>query len=100
MVPVSIAPWIDPTGGPLATAGPGGVFTLSAVNVPAAGAELRLATVPMQRMASGPLSPGEWTISGPSLEFVPPPNLPTGNYAVRLRATNIEADPSQWAVIP
>ena len=82
------------------TSGPGGVYTLSAVNVPRTGAELRLATVPMQRTASGPPAPGEWVTSGPSLEFVAPPNLPSGNYAVRLRAAGVEADPAHWAVIP
>jgi Pvc16 N-terminal domain len=98
-VPVSIAPWIDPSGGPLLTPTGAGVYSCPAVNVPASGAQLRLGTVPLSRRASGTPNPGQWVRSGGNVRFRPPPSLPSGNYAVRLRVNDIEADPALWAVI-
>jgi hypothetical protein len=99
-VPVSIAPWIDPSGGPLLTPSGAGVYSCPAANVPASGAQLRLGTVPLSRRGSGTPTPGQWVRSGNNVRFRPPANLPSGNYAVRLRVNDIEADPALWAVIP
>lgn len=99
-VPVSIAPWIDPAGGPLLTPSGAGVYSCPAANVPASGAQLRLGTVPLSRRASGTPNPGQWVRSGGNVRFKPPTNLPAGDYAVRLRIHDIEADPALWAVVP
>ena len=99
-VPVAIAPWLDPTGGPLLTAGGGGIYTCSARNVPGTGAELRLGSVLLARRTSGTPSPGEWRLSGTTLRFAAPGGLPAGQYALRLRARDVEADPTLWAVVP
>ncbi len=96
-VPLSIAPWVDPTGGPLLTAGGGGTYSFTAAGVPATGAELRLGTVQLARVGGAP-SAGEWTLAGATIQFKPP-SIPAGTYAVRLRAAEIEADPALWAVI-
>ena len=57
-VPIDIAAWVDPTGGPLLTAA-AGIYTLNVRNVPASGAELRLGTVPLTGVpAARPRSPG------------------------------------------
>jgi hypothetical protein len=96
-VPLSIAPWVDPTGGPLLTAGGGGAFSLTAAGVPATGAELRLGTVQLRRVGGAP-NAGEWTLAGSTVQFKPPP-IPAGTYAIRLRAADIEADPALWAVV-
>src|SRR5262249_29852827 len=97
-VPVSIAPWVDPTPGPLI--GPaGGVFTCTVAGVPAVDAELRLGAVQLTRSA-GPPAPGEWRLNGTTITFRAPAQLVPGTYAVRLRAADVEADPALWAVVP
>jgi hypothetical protein len=96
-VPLSIAAWIDPAGGPLLTAGGGGTYSFTAVGVPAAGAELRLGTVQLRQVGGAP-SAGEWAQAGATISFTPPP-IPAGTYAIRLRAADIEADPALWAVV-
>lgn len=97
-VPFAIAPWIDPTGGPLLNAS-AGIFTLTVANVPATGAKLRLGTMPLAQVASGPPTAGQWLLSGTTVTFAAPTALPSGTYSVGLRAANVEADPAQWAVI-
>ena len=52
-VPLELAPWIDPAGGPLLRHAGGGIYTLDVRNVPATGAELRLGTVALTRIADG-----------------------------------------------
>ena len=97
-MPLDIAPWVDPAGGPLTAAG--GVYTLTVRNVPGSGAELRLGTVPLTQVTSGTLpQPGQWQLSGTTLTFAAPAILPTGHYPVRLRAADIEAHPAQWAKV-
>jgi hypothetical protein len=98
-VPLDIAAWVDPVGGPLLTAA-AGIYTLNVRNVPDSGAELRLGTVPLTQVTSGTLpQPGQWQLSGTTLTFAAPAILPAGRYPVRLRAADIEADPAQWAVV-
>ena len=99
-VPIGIAAWVDPAGGPLLGAGTGGIYTLTVRNVPTSGAELRLGTVPLTSVPSGTLpQPGQWQVSGTTLTFAAPTVLPAGHYPVRLRAASIEADPAMWAVV-
>ena len=92
-VPLSVAPWIDPTPGPILLPGAGGVYSFQTLGVPTSGAELRLGTV---ALGQGPLAPGYWTLSGETIEFMPPAGLPSQTYAIRLRAANVEADPALW----
>lgn len=98
-VPVSIAPWIDPSSGPTITP-VAGLFTCTVANVPATDAELRLGSVRLSRRPAGAPAAGEWQLTGATLTFRPPTRLAAGQYAVRLRAADIEADPALWAVIP
>jgi hypothetical protein len=98
-VPLCIAPWIDPTGGPLLSA-VAGLYTCKAVNVPATDAALRLGTVALQRRTSGTPAAGEWRLSGTTLTFAAPVGLAAGEYAVRMRVADVEADPSLWVVVP
>ena len=51
-VPFSIAPWIDPAGGPLLNPS-GGTYSFNSANIPPADAELRLGTVGATQVASG-----------------------------------------------
>jgi hypothetical protein len=98
-VPFSIAPWIDPAGGPTIAAA-GGIFTFSARHVPAAGAELRLGATALTRVTSGTPAAGEWRTSGNTVTLAAPASLTAGTYAIRLRAADVEAEPALWAVIP
>ncbi len=97
-VPFLIAPWLDPTGGPLLTAS-GGIFTALTANIPAAGAEVRLGTTSLNRITSGSPAAGEWLLTGATLTFAAPSGMAAGQYAIRLRAADIESDPALWAVL-
>lgn len=98
-VPLSIAPWVDASTGPK-IAPVAGAFTCEVANVPGAGAELRLGATPMSRRPAGPPAAGEWQLAGTTLTFRAPGGLQAGEYAVRLRAADIEADPALWAQVP
>jgi hypothetical protein len=98
-VPFMIAPWVDPVGGPLLNPSGSGLFTFTTANVPASDAEVRLGTAQLSRITSGSPGPGQWRLSGTTLRFKAPGALPTGQYAVRVRAADVEADPAQWAVV-
>jgi hypothetical protein len=98
-VPFMIAPWADSSGGPLLNPSGSGLFTITTANVPASGAEVRLGTVQLSRITSGSPGPGQWRLSGTTLRFRAPGALPAGQYAVRVRAADVEADPAQWAVV-
>lgn len=97
-VPFSIAPWIDPAGGPLLNPS-GGTYSFTSTNIPATGAELRLGTVPLTQITSGAPAAGQWVLGGATVTFAAPAGLPTANYAIRIRAGNVEADPALWAVV-
>ncbi len=98
-VPFSIAPWIDPAGGPLLNPS-GGTYSFTSTNIPATGAELRLGTVPLTQITSGAPAAGQWVLGGATVTFAAPAWLPAATYAIRLRAGNVEADPALWAVVP
>ena len=96
--PISIAPWIDPTSGPV-IAPAAGVFKCKVAGVPTTGAELRLGAVRLARTTSAP-GPGEWRVNGATLTVRAPAELAPGEYAIRLRAADVEADPALWAAVP
>lgn len=100
-VPISVAPWIDPAGGPLLAASGAGVYAVSARNVAATGARLRLGTVELTRIAAGAdPDPGEWQCSGGTqITFAAPADLAPGTYQLGLRVADVEADPALWAVV-
>ncbi|MBV9823738.1 MAG: DUF4255 domain-containing protein [Actinobacteria bacterium] len=100
-VPVAVAAWVDPSGGPLLHAAGNGVYTMAVRNVAHTGARLRLGTVELSRIAAGAdPDPGEWQCSGGSLiTFVPPADLPAGTHQIGLRVGDVEADPALWAVV-
>jgi hypothetical protein len=99
LVAFDLAAWLDPTGGPVLSPS-GGVYTCTAVGVPASGAEVRLATVALLQTVSAVPGPGEWHLSGTVLTFAAPTGMPTGTYAVRVRGGDVESDPALWAAVP
>jgi Pvc16 N-terminal domain len=99
-VPLGVAPWINPAGGPLLHPGGTGIYTLDVRNVPTAGAQLRIGTVQLGRVAAGTTpSAGQWQGSGSQITFAAPADLPLGQYQIGLRAGDVEADPALWAVV-
>ena len=100
-VPVKIAPWIDPSGGPLLSHDAAGIYTIGVRNVPDTGVVLRLGTVELTRVSAGttPAS-GEWQCSGGAqITFAAPAITPPGQHQIGLRANDVEADPALWAVV-
>lgn len=97
-VPLSVAPWLDPAGGPLVTPSGGGLYSMTAKNVPAK-ASVLLGTTELDRVNTAP-GPGQWRMSGAKMTLKAPPGLPGGQYPIRLRAAGVEADPALWAVLP
>lgn len=98
-VPISIAAWINPAGGPLLTPA-GGVYTLDVRGVPATGAELRIGPAMLTRIVDGGTpAAGQWQHSADTITFVAPAGLSTGQYQVGLRVADVESDPAQWAVV-
>jgi hypothetical protein len=99
-VPLEVAAWVDPAGGPLLNA-VAGLYTLAVRGVPASGATLRLGTVELTRIADGGVpTAGQWQHSGNTITFAAPAGLAAGPYQVGLRVADVESDPAQWAVIP
>ncbi|MDT4997535.1 MAG: hypothetical protein QOD45_1603, partial [Pseudonocardiales bacterium] len=100
-VPLDVAAWINPTGGPVVN-DDAGVYTIEARNVPATGAVLRLGSVALTRIAAGSTpDPGEWQSSGggSQITFAAPDGTPAGRHQIGLRVADIEADPALWAVV-
>jgi hypothetical protein len=100
-VPLHVAPWISPAGGPLLVDNGAGVYTMNVRNVPSSAAMLRMGAINLTRVASGATpNPGEWQSSGGSLiTFAAPDGTPPGQYQIGLRAGDVEADPALWAVV-
>jgi hypothetical protein len=99
-VPIDVAAWINPAGGPLLNAA-AGLYTLDVRNVPAAGAGLRLGTVQLERIPDGGApTAGQWQHSGNVVTFRAPAGLATGTHQIGLRTADVDADPALWAVVP
>ncbi|MET7324903.1 DUF4255 domain-containing protein [Streptomyces sp. NPDC005549] len=98
-VPLSVAPCLDPTGGPLVLPGADGRYTVTARNVSADHATVLLDTIGLEYAGTAP-GPGQWSLSGTTLTLVPPAGLSAGRYPIRLRVAGVEADPGLWAVWP
>lgn len=100
-VPLAVAAWIDPTGGPLLQHDGAGIYSLSVRNVPTTGASLRLGGVELARVSAGSTpGAGEWQCTGGStITFAAPDGTPPGQHQVGLRSADVEADPALWAVV-
>ncbi|MBK8460545.1 MAG: DUF4255 domain-containing protein [Micropruina sp.] len=100
-VPLNVAAWVDPAGGPTLTANPQGRYTLVVGNLPASGAQLRLGATMLTRIADGVLpQPGEWECTGGAqLTFAAAPGTEPGTHPVGLRVNDVESDPAKWAVV-
>lgn len=98
-VPLNVASWIDPAGGPLVTANAQGRFSVTVGNVPSVGVLLRLGATALTRITSGAPQPGQWRLQGSTLTFSAPAGTTPGTYLLGLRANDIEADPVKWAVV-
>ena len=94
-VPVSIAAWVDPSGGPVLS-GPGPFTVHGAGFVPGA-TEVLVGTVALTQVAASP-APGEVSIdpSGTSLELSPPAEPAGTVLPVRVLVNGIESDPALW----
>jgi len=98
-VPINVAPWVNPAGGPLLNA-VAGLYTLNVRGVGAAGATLRVGTVQLKRLPGGSAPAlGEWQRTGNTITFRVPAGLPAGNHQISLRVADVEADPALWAVV-
>jgi hypothetical protein len=94
-VPVSIAAFVDPAGGPV-LAGPVPFTVHGAGFIPGA-TEVLVGTAALTSTAAVPAA-GEFRVdpSGTSLSFAPPPG-PAGTTApLRVRVNGIESDPALW----
>jgi hypothetical protein len=99
-VPLDVAAWVNPAGGPLLNA-VAGLYTLEVRGVPVSGASLRMGTVQLARIADGSVpTAGQWQHSSNSITFVAPTGLAAGEYGVGLRVADVESDPALWAVAP
>lgn len=99
-VPLNVAAWIDPAGGPTITPNGLAIFSITVGNVPADRVVLRLGTTALTRLTAGTPQPGQWRLSGTTLTFAAPTGTTPGTYLVGLRADDVEADPTKWAVVP
>ncbi|MGO9152912.1 DUF4255 domain-containing protein [Mycobacterium sp.] len=100
-VPLNVASWIDPAGGPLLNHDGAGIYTLDVRNVPESGAVLRLGAVELTRIADGSTpGAGQWQCSGGTqITFAAPADTRAGQHQIGLRAGDVEADPALWAVV-
>lgn len=101
-VPLSIAPWVNPAGGPLLHDDGFGLYTVEARNVPETGTDLRVGAALLDRIAAGETpQPGQWQSSGGGAQvtFAVPGGTPSGPQQLRLRAGGVEADPARWVVV-
>jgi len=98
-VPLNVAAWIDSAGGPLVSANQQGRFSITVGNVPADGVVLRFGTTVLQRIVVGMPNAGQWRLSGSTLTFAAPTGAAPGTHLVGLRANDVEADPTKWAVV-
>jgi hypothetical protein len=100
--PFSLAPFVDPTGGPLLPApSPGSPFVLSGGGFSPGQAEAYLGPVTLTPRGGGAPQAGEFVVlDAATIQFLPPKSLPTGVYPVRVRVNDVESLPAQWVQQP
>jgi hypothetical protein len=94
-----VAPSITPPANPNVFLTPaGGVFSLTGINFVAATTDVYLGTVALNRINPGdPLDPGTFLADTPTtIQFRLPATIPAGDYPVRVRVNQVEADPAWW----
>ena len=97
-IPVSVAAYVDPAGGPV-LAGPAPFTVTGAGFVPGA-TDVLVGTVALTEAAAPP-APGEVSIdpSGTSFSFSPPAGPAGMVVPVRVRVNGIESDPALWVTL-
>ena len=97
-VPVSIAAYVDPTGGPVLT-GPG-PFTVPGAGFIHGATEVLIGAAALASTSSVP-GAGEFRVdpSGTSLSFTPPPGPSRTTGPLRVRVNGIESDPALWVAL-
>ncbi|MCC6168595.1 MAG: DUF4255 domain-containing protein [Caldilineaceae bacterium] len=99
--PFSIAPRLDVNLDPPLLLPAAGVYTVAGAGFVAGATELLLDSVPLAEVGGAPAA-GEFAVSGPgtAITFRLPAVLGPGRYGVRVRANQVEADPSWWIDLP
>ena len=94
-VPVSVAAFVDPAGGPVLT-GPG-PFTVNGIGFIPSATEVLAGSAPLASTATVP-APGQFTVdpSGTSFSFMPPPGPAGVTVPLRVRVNGVESDPALW----
>src|SRR5258708_180348 len=88
-VPLNVAPWINPSGGPLLNA-VAGLYSLNVRGVSASVATLRVGTVQLKRLPDGSApAAGEWQRSGNNITFRVLGGTPAGNHQIGLRVSGV-----------
>jgi Pvc16 N-terminal domain len=97
LTPFSIAPRVDPGVGTALLVPTGGVYHITGAGFVSGQTELMLGTTRLTE-AGGPPAAGTFVIGagGTSVDFAPPPSLPAGRYAVRVRVNDVESKPAWW----
>jgi len=97
-VPVSVAAFVDPAGGPVLT-GPG-PFTVQGTGFVPGATEVLVGTVALTDTAASP-APGEVSVGAPgtSFSFSPPAGTAGTVAPVRVRVNGIESDPALWVTL-
>jgi hypothetical protein len=98
-VPVSIAAFVDPAGGPLLTGS--GPFTVRGSGFIPGATEVLTGATALTSTAAVPAA-GEFSVdpSGTSFTFVPPTGPAGITIPLRARVNGVESDPALWVVTP
>ncbi len=97
-VPVSIAAYVDPAGGPV-LAGPA-PFTVTGTGFDPDATEVLVGTTALTE-AAGPAAAGGFSVdpAGASLSFSPPAGPAGMTEPVRVRVNGVESDPALWVTL-
>jgi hypothetical protein len=99
-VPINIAAGVSAAGGPLL--GRAASYTVTGTGFAANHLEVLLGTVPLKPSGAEAAQAGQFAVdgTGTTLTIVPPADLRTGMYQIRVRAAGIESDPALWLEVP